>query len=76
VLRRGLITSGIGLAIGVAASQALGRVAASILFDVRVADPAIYTAASLVLLVTAALACVVPAQRASRVDPAIALRSL
>ncbi len=76
VLRRGLETAAAGLAIGTAASLALHRVAASFLFEVSPSDPAIYAGACAALLVTALLACVVPARRASRVDPATAIRSL
>jgi putative ABC transport system permease protein len=76
VLTRGMRLCGFGLAIGLAVSFALQRVAAKFVFEVSPNDPTIYAGAAFALLVTAALACYLPARRASRVDPSIALRSL
>jgi putative ABC transport system permease protein len=68
-----LVTAGIG--IGAAAAVAAGRLLASQLFEIRPSDPATYAAVALVLLATALFACAIPALRAMRVDPLVALRS-
>jgi putative ABC transport system permease protein len=64
-----------GLAIGVAAALGTGRFLASQLFEVNPTDPATYAAVAGVLLATAMLACAIPALRAMRVDPLVALRN-
>jgi putative ABC transport system permease protein len=63
-----------GLALGVAAAVGAGRLLQSQLFEVRPTDPTTYVAVALVLLATGLLACAVPAVRAMRVDPLVALR--
>jgi putative ABC transport system permease protein len=63
-----------GVAIGIACALGLARLVATMLYDVTPFDPASYSATALVLLVVAALACYVPARRAMRVDPIVALR--
>jgi putative ABC transport system permease protein len=74
VLRQGLAPVFIGLAAGIAAALAAGRVFESLLFEVSARDPLTLAAVSLVLLAVAAAACVIPARRATRVDPVRALR--
>ena len=74
ILREGLAVGVVGLAVGLVASAALARVLASLVFGVTVRDPMSYAAVSGLLVVIAATACVVPAIRASRVDPMVALR--
>jgi putative ABC transport system permease protein len=69
----GLIAA--GLAIGVGTALGTGRFLASQLFEVKPADPATYAAVAGVLLATAMLACAIPALRAMRVDPLVALRN-
>jgi putative ABC transport system permease protein len=64
-----------GLTIGVAAALGTGRYLASQLFEVKPTDPATYAAVTGVLLATAVLACAIPALRAMRVDPLVALRN-
>jgi putative ABC transport system permease protein len=64
-----------GVVIGVASALAMTRVMASLLFQVSPADPATYAAISLTLAGVATAACLVPARRAAKVDPLIALRS-
>ena len=64
----------IGVAVGIAASLALANLVASLLFGVTPFDPVSYAATASILLAVAALACFVPARRAMRVDPIIALR--
>ncbi|HLK64761.1 MAG TPA: ABC transporter permease [Bryobacteraceae bacterium] len=74
VIRYGFALSGIGTAIGVAGALALRRVLSGLVFDVSTADPWIYGGVVLLMLAVALLACYVPARRAARVDPLIALR--
>ncbi|MGO9641705.1 MAG: ADOP family duplicated permease [Candidatus Acidiferrales bacterium] len=64
----------LGIGIGLAAALALSRLMASMLFGVRPSDPFTLTAVSLLLAAVSLLACYIPARRAIRVDPMIALR--
>jgi putative ABC transport system permease protein len=64
----------IGTGIGVAASLAMTRLVRTMLFGVEPTDPATFVAVSLVLLLVAWLACYIPARRATKVDPMVALR--
>jgi putative ABC transport system permease protein len=75
VLVRGLQTAVIGAAIGLAVAAALGRLIEPLLFDVSPYDVRLLAVATLTLLLVAAAACLVPALRASRVDPVTALRA-
>jgi ABC-type antimicrobial peptide transport system permease subunit len=75
VLRRGLLWSLSGLAIGSVAAALCARWMRSTLYGVTPFDAATYATAGAALLVVAVLACVVPARRAVRVDPLIAMRS-
>jgi len=75
VLRRALAVSAIGLALGLAGAIALTRVMAGLLYEVQPHDAVTFVGASLTLTVLVLLASVVPAWRATRVDPVIALRS-
>jgi putative ABC transport system permease protein len=70
----GLRLSAAGLAVGLGGAWALRRVLAAFVFDVSPSDPAIYAAVAGLMLAVAGAACYLPARRASRVDPAIALR--
>jgi predicted permease len=70
----GLKLTAIGVGIGFAAALALSRVLSSLLFQVRPTEPATFVAVTLVLLAAAGAACYLPARRAMRVDPLIALR--
>jgi hypothetical protein len=74
VLRMGLWLVGIGLVVGLGASLAANRVLASELWGVSARDPLTFAAVALVVLGAGIAACWVPARRATRVDPAIALR--
>jgi putative ABC transport system permease protein len=64
-----------GLTIGVVGAFACSRLLRSVLFDVSAVDPVIYVAVSVLLAVAALLACWLPARRASRLNPIIALRA-
>jgi putative ABC transport system permease protein len=74
ILGQGLRTVLIGIAIGLAGSLALSRVIASLLFGVTATDPLTFAAVILLLVAAAMLACYLPARRAARVDPMVALR--
>ena len=74
VLSQGLRTIFIGVAIGVAGALALTRTVESLLFGVTPTDPLTFAAVSLLLVAAALLACFIPARRATKVDPMVALR--
>ncbi len=74
ILRQGLRFVAAGLAIGLAASFVLTRVMASLLFGISAADPATFVSISLVLIAVALLASYIPAVRAMKIDPMLALR--
>jgi predicted permease len=74
VLRQGLVPVVFGLAAGLLASVALGNLLQSLLFDVKALDPTTYVFTSFALLGVSALACLVPSQRAARLNPVDALR--
>jgi putative ABC transport system permease protein len=74
ILGRGLRLSAIGLVAGVALAAALGVLLRSLLFGVTPAAPMIYAGTAAALIIVALAACVIPAQRAARVDPVVALR--
>jgi putative ABC transport system permease protein len=76
VLREGLAAVGTGLLVGAAAALPLARVIARLLFGVPPTDPVTYLAVALLLVAVAALACLLPARRATAVQPSLALRSL
>jgi putative ABC transport system permease protein len=74
VVRKGMSLTLIGVAIGIAASFAFTRWMSSLLFGVKAADPLTFVAVPLLLGAVALLACAIPARRATKVDPMIALR--
>jgi predicted permease len=74
VLRQGLLPVALGVVLGAAAAFGLGRLIASQLYGVEPTDPATFIGAATLVLVVACLACCIPARRAMRVDPMIALR--
>jgi len=74
ILSQGLRTIFIGVAIGIAGSLALTRTVESLLFGVTATDPLTFVAVILLLVAAALLACYIPARRATKIDPLIALR--
>lgn len=74
VLRQGLQLAGIGLVLGSAGALAVGRLMRSLLFDVSPTDPLTILVVVVVMTTVAALACLIPALRATRVDPLMTLR--
>jgi predicted permease len=75
VLGRGLRTILVGLAVGIAGSFALTKTVSSLLFGVTATDPVTFVGVTLLLVAVALLACYIPARRATKVDPMVALRS-
>jgi len=75
VVGQGMVLAFSGAVLGVAGAFAAARVIKSLLFAVEPRDPLTFTAVPLVLLAVALLACYVPARRALRVDPLVALRA-
>jgi putative ABC transport system permease protein len=74
VVRRGVLLSVIGLGIGLVGAYGLTRLLSGVLFGVSPTDPTTYVGISLVLFTVALLASYLPARRAARVEPAVALR--
>jgi ABC-type antimicrobial peptide transport system permease subunit len=74
ILGEGTKTAIIGVAIGLAAALGLTRLMASVLYGVSATDPLTFAAVAIVLTFVALVACYIPARRAMRVDPIIALR--
>ena len=64
----------IGIGAGLLGGLALGRAVSSLVFGVPVRDPAVFIGVAATLVVVALAACTIPALRASRVDPIVALR--
>jgi putative ABC transport system permease protein len=74
VIGRGARLAAAGIALGLAGSLALSRLLSSLLYGVRATDPATFAGVALLLAAVAVLASYLPARRAARVDPIIALR--
>ncbi|MFZ3362920.1 MAG: ADOP family duplicated permease, partial [Candidatus Acidiferrales bacterium] len=74
ILRQGMAPVIAGLAVGIALAIALGQLVASLLFGVHAFDPLTFACVTLVVVLVALAACYIPARRAMRVDPMVALR--
>ena len=75
VFGQGLMQLGIGMAVGLALAVGVSRVLSILLFDVQPRDPVVFGAVAGVLTLAGLLACFLPARRATRVDPLVALRA-
>ena len=74
VLRRALVQLGIGLPVGLLGAAAVGQLLQSVVVQTSATDPLLLGAIVLVLAVVAVVACIIPAQRAARLDPMVAFR--
>jgi putative ABC transport system permease protein len=74
VLRQSLILTLAGVATGMAAAAAMTQMLGGLLYEVSVTDPAIFLSVPFLLVAVSLLACYIPARRAMRVDPLVALR--
>jgi putative ABC transport system permease protein len=74
VLRQGMLPAGAGLLLGLMASAGVNRLLAAQLVQVSPADPLTLALVAATLVASAALGCLIPARRAARVDPLVALR--
>jgi ABC-type antimicrobial peptide transport system permease subunit len=74
VVGQGILLALIGAVIGIAAALGVTRFMASMLFGMKATDPATFIAVAIMLIVVALAACYIPARRAMKVDPMVALR--
>lgn len=75
ILGQGMRMAGLGIGLGLVGALALTRIIQGLLYEVSPRDPLTFALIPLVLLIVAALACLLPALRAARVDPMVALRA-
>jgi len=74
VLREGMILAAVGLGVGMTMGAALTRLLSNQLYNLSATDPWTFTGVSVFLMAVALVACCIPARRAMRVDPTVALR--
>jgi ABC-type antimicrobial peptide transport system permease subunit len=74
VVRKAMLLTGAGVVLGMMAAAAVTQLMSSLLFGVQARDPMVFAVAPVILIAVAMLASYIPARRASRVDPLVALR--
>ena len=74
IVREGMTVGAIGIGMGIVGALAINRVLTSLVFETPVRDPLTFVIAAASLALVALFACVLPARKASRVDPIVALR--
>jgi ABC-type antimicrobial peptide transport system permease subunit len=74
VLKQGMLLAGVGAIVGILVALPVARLASGLLYGVSATDPLTYAAITLLLMSVALLACYLPARRATRIDPLVALR--
>ena len=74
VLKQGMVLAGVGVLVGLAGALALTRVLRSLLFGISATDPVVLIAVAILLGVVTMIGAYLPARRAARIDPAVALR--
>jgi putative ABC transport system permease protein len=75
ILREGLVLTGVGLVLGIAASIWATRLLQGMLFGIERSDPVTFASGAVLLVMVGLAACYIPARRASRVDPTVAMRA-
>jgi ABC-type antimicrobial peptide transport system permease subunit len=75
IFRRGLWQMGLGLGLGLAIAFGVSQALRSVLVDITPTDPLTFASITAILATVAAAACLIPARRATRVDPLVALRA-
>ena len=75
IFRQGVLQVIVGLVIGLTLAATVAQFMSVVLFQVRPRDPVVFGSVAALLAVTGLVACLVPARRATRVDPLVALRS-
>jgi putative ABC transport system permease protein len=75
MFRQGVAQLAAGIAVGLLLAAAIGQATSVILFDVQPRDPQVFGGVAVVLAIAGMMACLLPARRATRVDPLTALRS-
>jgi putative ABC transport system permease protein len=74
VIREGLVITVVGAVLGITSAAAASKYLASLLYDVKPSDPMIFATVTFALIIVSAIASYLPARRAARIDPLVAMR--